>query len=327
MTRPAPASDPAAPLARLRLRQALDDAAVLMRSAACDAWASGEAFAAPQADVLARCIAVCESSPAPVAEPLRTLHHFACTGGTLISRCIACMPNVQLLSELDPLSPGPAAAGKPRFAPTDMVAQLRQSTRGTDRSLILDLFRSDLRVILADAASRGQRLVVRDHSHSHFCRGPAVAERPTLLQIVSEAVPALALVTVRHPLDAFASLSLNGWLQFSPPTLDEYCHRHLQFLDAYAGVPVVRYEDFVDSPMDTMGVICRHLDLPFQPHFEELYQAFHITGDSGRAGRRIARHPRQAEATARLPEALKSHRYIELCERLRYDVGTDLAPT
>lgn len=274
---------------------------------------------------LLHCAAICDAQGQPAVEPLRTLHHFACTGGTLISRCIAAMPNVQLLSEIDPLSPGPSTGPKPRFAPTDMIAQLRQSTRGGDPALILEMFCADLQMIHADASARGQRLVLRDHAHSHYCRGAAVPERPNLREIVAPVAPTRSLVSVRHPLDSYTSLEQNEWLHFSPPTIDEYCRRQLKFLDAYEGLPIVKYEDFVDAPSAVMPRICDWLALPYQPLFEELYGAFKITGDSGRASRTITRHPRRAEAHAHQREALDSSHYRALCDRLGYEVGTDLA--
>jgi hypothetical protein len=39
--------------------------------------------------------------PKPV---IRVIHHLACSGGTLISKCISAMPNVYLLSEAHPFS-------------------------------------------------------------------------------------------------------------------------------------------------------------------------------------------------------------------------------
>ena len=35
---------------------------------------------------------------------LRSIHHLACTGGTLISKCIASMPDVALISEVNPMN-------------------------------------------------------------------------------------------------------------------------------------------------------------------------------------------------------------------------------
>ena len=35
---------------------------------------------------------------------LRTIHHFACTGGTVISKCLAALPQVMLISEINPIN-------------------------------------------------------------------------------------------------------------------------------------------------------------------------------------------------------------------------------
>ena len=35
---------------------------------------------------------------------LRSIHHLACTEGTLISKCIASMPDVALISEVNPMN-------------------------------------------------------------------------------------------------------------------------------------------------------------------------------------------------------------------------------
>ena len=71
------------------------------------------------------------------SEPIRTIHHFACTGGTLISKCIATMPNTQMLSEVDPLSTM-LQSKKPKFALTDIIILMQQSTRGIESGLIID---------------------------------------------------------------------------------------------------------------------------------------------------------------------------------------------
>src|SRR5690606_8601936 len=122
----------------------------------------------------------------------------ACTGGTLICKCIAAMPNVQLLSEIDPLSRH-SLGGAPRFAPTDLLLLLRQSTQGADDAQILEIFRSGLQIVHRHAGSSGHRLVLRDHAHSQFCMGP-LTERPTLREIVLDVLPVRSIVTVRHPL-------------------------------------------------------------------------------------------------------------------------------
>jgi len=273
---------------------------------------AGEAWAA-----LLEGIAALEARPAIDTDPLRTLHHFACTGGTLIAKCIAALPNVQLLSEVDPLSDY-VAPGANGFAPTDMVALLRASTRGSSPELVAELFGAQMRVLHRDAERRGLRLVLRDHAHSHFCQGRSVADRPSLRELMPAGLPLRSLVTVRHPLDSFASLARNGWLHFEPATIDAYCRRYAAFLDRHAGVPVLRYEDFVAAPQAAMRRLCDALALRHEPHFAEWFAGFRVSGDSGRAGDLIQPRPSTPAALALLPQAQASEAYAALTQRLGY---------
>lgn len=308
-----------------KLAETLQGALTLLREAAYAPAAQGEPDG-EHGTLLQQCLAMCEQQQLrQQPEPVRTVHHFACTGGTLICKCIAAMPNVQLLSEVDPLSTGQFNPGKPRFAPTDMVTLMRQSSRGVDPSLLVELFRSELRVVHAEATRLGQRLVLRDHAHSHFCSGPAIAERPNFRALVAEGLPLRSVVTVRHPLDSFASLTDKQWVQFTPGDIDEYSRRYLEFMRQYADLPVLRYEEFVADPDGAMQRLCRWLDLPYSPDFADLYSVFKLTGDSGRKGDVIS--PRASRAVARQlqEQALASSRYLRLVSELGYPARLDEA--
>ncbi|WP_425258328.1 hypothetical protein ACPOLB_22770 [Rubrivivax sp. RP6-9] len=250
-------------------------------------------------------------------QPLRTLHHFACTGGTLISKCIAALPNVQLLSEVDPLSTQllPEAL---RFSPTDMVTLARQSTRGASDALVIELFRAQVQVLQQHAVRHGLRLVLRDHAHGHYCHGAALAVRPALREMLPPALPLLSLLTVRHPLDSYASLARNGWVHLQPRTLHTYCQRYLAFLDQHEGLPLLRYEDFVAAPQRAMQLVCEALALRYEPHFARFFAGFAVSGDSGRSGTTIAPRPSHASAVALEAEAAASDAYVQLVQRLGY---------
>jgi hypothetical protein len=263
----------------------------------------------------------CRAAPLPAVEPIRALHHFACTGGTLVTKCIAAMPNVQLLSEVDPLFPGPLVPpARPRFTPSDMPALLRQSTRGVDEALLGRVFRAELHEVHADATARGLRLVLRDHAHTHYCRGPSVPDRPSLRQLVAPVAPLRSVVTVRHPVDSFASLVANAWVNFSPPDLDTYCQRYLRFLDDHDGVPIMRYEDLARDPAHALSKLCEWFMLPFNADFEQLFPAFIISGDSGRSGESIGIRPRRPEVRQFDDEASRSEACWLLMSRLDYDL-------
>jgi hypothetical protein len=271
------------------------------------------------ASLLEQCRALCAQRQAVTSEPVRLVHHFACTGGTLICKCIAAMPNVQLLSEVDPLSTILEQPGKPRFAASDMVTLMRQSTRGVRRDLIIELFLNNLELIYADTIKLGQRLILRDHAHSHFCFGSEIQERPSLSAIVSSRLAILSVVTVRHPLDSFLSLEANGWINFSPFSLDEYCKRYLAFLHTYEGVPLIKYEDFIDTPHKVMRKICCVLDIPYLDEFADLFGVFKLTGESGRSGDFIQYKPRRTVKKRLKRELDQSRNYRVLRAMLKYD--------
>lgn len=115
---------------------------------------------------------------------MSTVHHFACTGGTVISRCIAALPNTRLLSEVDPLS-NMGLEGK-LFRPTDLIGLSVQGTHPVTISTRAAMFRAAALELLMDSRGKGLNLVLRDHAHSQFCVEAASQDRPTLFELLSK---------------------------------------------------------------------------------------------------------------------------------------------
>ncbi|MFD3191530.1 sulfotransferase [Sedimentitalea sp. HM32M-2] len=308
-------SDPADPQA---LRARIEAARALL------AEHDGPAALTPRlADPLPRLIEQCRAAAEAVAgreaEPLRTLHHFACTGGTVIARHLAVQPNTILLSEIDPFSRTQVDGMPLHFAPTDLIRHLRYSAREIPEPVIGAVFLGALAPLQAHCRASGSRLVLRDHAHSQFCHGTAPHDHPTLRGLLLRAYPVRSVVTVRHPLESWLSLRHNGWVHFAPATLEEYARRYLAFLAAYAGVELVRYEDFVADPEARLEALCTTLELPFAGLQEELLDLMPLTGGSGRTGRKIAARPRRAVPPEVAEQAAQSPQYAALCARLGYD--------
>ena len=294
----------------------IDDALALLDDYAATLPAAPVTDSFPS--LLDQCEAMCAAFAGP--EPVRSLHHLACTGGTLIAKCLAALPGVVLLNEIDPLSRLRLAdpRSKPPFAPTDLFISLHQSLRRVDESVIADGFRAAVGSVAAGLSRKGQILLIRDHAHSHFCARVDPAGRPSLHEILSADRAPLSAVTIRHPLDSFASLHREGWIHFTPQTLAEYSLRYMAFLDRHADLPVLRYEDFVADPGRELENLCRILKLPFHPAAIELIPIIRVSGDSGRASAQIAPRPRRD-----LPEEIAAQRgsydYLSLCRRLDYE--------
>lgn len=249
---------------------------------------------------------------APV--PVRMIHHFACTGGTLISRYLAATPNARLLSEIDPLS----TLSKNRFSPLDLALQYRNAGASTQHETLIAIFQAGLDVIYKKTSMQGERLILRDHTHSHYCSGPRIPERPTLRAIVAAQFPTLSVLTVRHPLDSYLSLIANEFTHFTPLTLDEYATRYLAFLDAYKDVPLFKYEDFIENYETTAQAICAALELPYRKNLGDIAPAIALTGDSGRKGITLALRPRRTLSDDMQEMAKTSKAYHALCNRLEY---------
>ena len=148
------------------------------------------------------------AAPNRAARPtVRLVHHMARSGGTLISKCLGCMPGVLLLSEIHPL-------GTNHFNPLVQA----QRWYGLLSSQDLTELKARGRVGFADAIELirrraeecSQRLVIRDWSHLDFTGVPFVA-RPAHRLLTAEALAARyelrQVCTVRHPLDQWLSLS------------------------------------------------------------------------------------------------------------------------
>ncbi len=269
----------------------------------------------PLPSLYEQCLALRDQIQERQDPPVRIVHHFACTGGTLISKHLMAMPNVRFLSEMDPLS----TLGANSFAPSDLIQQMRNSNRLVQDDLLVRIFISGLHTVYDACRDKGERLVIRDHTHSHFCTETDFTSRPTVAQMVMKDFNTKMVVTVRHPLDSYLSLRENGWVHFTPGTLNEYARRYLAFLTAHKQQKIIKYEDFVANPLDVLEQICDVLELAFYPDIDGLVDGFSASGDSGRSGSEIAPRTRRPIAPVVQVERDSAQSYLELCQALDYD--------
>lgn len=303
--------------ARQDFRDIIDEALKLLKSRTSTVTGEDLLPGHPLPSLLERCRLMVEETSRRGDTQIRTVHHLACSGGTLISRCIAAMPNVRLLSEVDPLSP---LMKHISFVPSDVVRLSRLAARPVPRETEIGIFLAGLNEVLRDSRDNGFDLVVRDHPHSMFHHGSDVPDRPTLREILQDVATIRSIVTVRHPIDSYISLCEMEWDQhFSPSTLDEYCRRYDLFLDRHRDFAIIRYEDFIAEPAVSMQRLCAVLDLAYVDTFAQTFPAIKLSGNSGRGGQVLIAHPRRPIPEATAVERLTSKAYAKLCGRLGYD--------
>lgn len=276
----------------------------------------------PLDSLLSQCrqeVARLEAAPAP---PLRMIHHFACTGGTLVARALACQPNTMVLSELDPFSE--LLLPMEAFTPSDLILHARRDRSPPPVAVVGEMFEAALSRLLAATAREGRDLVLREHTHSHFCAQSDPASRPTMGAFLGKAFPLRQLITVRHPLDSYLSLVKNGWTHGMTGTLEGYARCYLDFLDAYPGVALRYYEHFAEDPDGECRAMTEILELDFHPRWQDVLPVIQLSGDSGRKSFRIAPRPRRPVPEDVLDVLSKGcPDYEALCRRLGYDPAPD----
>ena len=249
---------------------------------------------------------------------MRSIHHFTCSGGTIISKCIAAMPNVCLLSEVDPLSAMGFDSARPHFAPTDVIRHLRFSPRCIEDEVVVNCYLAQIKSLAIDLNKRGMSLVLRDHSHSNYCVERAADSRVSHIEILRRHFDSCAIITVRDPVESYGSLLGNRWETYAPRGFDEYCRRYLDFLDEHRTLPVYKYEDFTADPESILMQMCSNLALDYNDVWQSTVSIFSLTGDSGRASDEVSHRTRKPVSDDLARQIEVSRNWEKLSDRLGY---------
>lgn len=270
--------------------------------------------------LLARCEQVVKQHENSAKPKMRVIHHFACSGGTLISKCIAALPNVYLLSEVHPATHNHMGGGKPKFLPSDITTLSRYAGIPNIGHLADKIFKQNVVATNKHVVENGGLLVLRDHSHSDFCVGSRVAEDSKVVSTLSDEFEILRIVTIRHPVDAYLSLVKNNWEQHTPKGFEEYCKRFLLFIDNYKKKQIFKYEDVVKNPVRSIKKIAKKLDLPFSDSFIDTFSTMQVTGDSGRSGAVIEERPRRPLSDEQVAMINSSKSFKKIAKKFNYGI-------
>jgi hypothetical protein len=246
---------------------------------------------------------------------LRTIHQLACTGGTVISKCLAAMPDVALISEVNPFNRFGST-----FEPTNPLLQLERSYRTLSTDEIIEEFKRQIAHANQICKRDDVDMIIRDHSHTDFCLGTTPSAACPIANHLCSDYDLLSVVTVRHPLDSYLGMLAQGWeKQFSPSNLDEYSRRYLAFLDRYSSLPIFRYEDFCAQPEAFMKNLCNILEIGYSGGFLGRFGDITLSGDSGRKGvSTIEPRPRREVPEQVQSEIASAITYSKLLEHLGY---------
>lgn len=131
---------------------------------------------------------------------LRIIHHFACSGGSLISKCLAAQPNVFLLSELHPTTQIGINPNKATYTPRDIITQAIYGRLPNTEPLAEQLFIKGIIETEKHTREHGGHLVIRAHTHADYCTDRPMPEVDTLTRLLTPYFDIKHLVNVRNPI-------------------------------------------------------------------------------------------------------------------------------
>ncbi|MFT5380067.1 sulfotransferase [Alteromonas sp.] len=250
---------------------------------------------------------------------LRIIHHLACSGGTLISKCVAAQPNAFLLSELHPTTRLHMGGGKPKFLPSDVTTQARYANVPNVDELAWRIFQSNIDIASKHIANLGGHLVIRDHTHSDYCVGKKPEPTSSIVYHLESKFEILSVATIRNPIDSYLSLVANNWEHFEPKGFDEYCKRVECFVDSFQQNQIIKYEDIVENPQKYIKKLVDKLEMPYSDSFIDTFSAFNVTGDSGRSGDVISPRKRRELSESFLREVKNSKSFKKISNKFGYE--------
>lgn len=264
------------------------------------------------------CKEYCDSKPV-----IRIIHHFACSGGSIISKCLSAMPNVYLLSEVHPFTDLAMGKEKPKYSPSDITSLTKYAGIPKQKELAAKLFKKSIDEVNVHITKFGGSLILRDHTHADYCVGEHIHNN-SIVELLKDSYQITSLVTLRNPIDCYLSLLAKGWVHFKPATFDEYCKRLLAFLNNFTKEQIVFYEDFVQQTQQVVKKMCSKLEIPFDDAFEATFDVFSVTGDSGRKGSIVGVRKRRDVSKVFEEEVKNSPYFKKVCKLYSLNPAVDL---
>jgi len=210
---------------------------------------------------------------------LRIFSNLARTGGTLVSRCIASMDGVALLSEIHP-NGSQQGVNFNILAQAKKWYQLFQNEPLTNKRYS---FCEITEIIAQTVEKKGLHLVIRDWAHLDFMAVPFF-EKPyyhsRLVEVLEKNFNIIQYHLVRHPVPQWFSTDEIGIIHGKLP-LEQYLEGYYRYAQLCVNNGYVRYEDFTHDPEKYVEIICMHLQLNYDPGFMKKWSEYtNITGDN-----------------------------------------------
>ena len=240
--------------------------------------------------------------------PINIFLCFSRSGGTVLNQCLGCLPNVVIMSEVNPLGGGWGKEGE--NSPTTIQAQAKEWYG-------IELQHSSFAESAIELSEKCGHLIIRDWSFANFVPNPTNQFNPPGRFLTVDAlsnVPTHIFAFVRNAAEVY--LSIEGVLE----PFAYYYRKYAEYL-ASMQFKIFKYEDFCENPELVLKQICDHCEIPYFPVTDSYSKFITVNGDTqndksrGILQNKIARLPRKA-APNHIEEAIKALNDLNIADEL-----------
>lgn len=225
----------------------------------------------------------------PTLPTIRILHNMSRSGGTIISKCIGCMDNIVLLSEIHPLT---TSYRNPLYQAHNWFNLFSEKELAWLKNKKEINFLEAIEFISKKCIEKNKLLVIRDWSHIDFGAVPffpTSSYELTLYNVLKKNFNIIHTATVRHPIDQWYSFTLlcinlqqkKEFKEIEFLSMDAFLFTYRKFAEYCAGMGFIKYENFTKNPEAEIKILCENLQIEYDSKFKEKWKNYKtITGDT-----------------------------------------------
>lgn len=197
---------------------------------------------------------------------------FARSGGTVLNQCLGSLPNVVILSEVNPLGGGD---GKGDVSVTTVKDQAKH---WYDIEIKSEGFADEILELEKVCTNKGKHLIVRDWSFVNFVPWQHNnMNSPDSLLILEE-------LRGRSELKPFAFVrdSIDVWIsRGANPEVETFFAEYLKYVKAIVkeNIPMFKYEDFCKDPDHIIKKICDYTGIEYSDSYKNYSSFTTVNGD------------------------------------------------
>lgn len=197
---------------------------------------------------------------------------FARSGGTLLNRCLGSLPDVIIMSEVNPLGGGWGAEKE-----KSLTTIKTQAKKWYDIALKNDDFVKSAVELSDICVDRNKKLIIRDWSFINFTPHKYNNFSPPNKLLSFEKLNGEKNIVSF----AFVRDAIDVWISRGMPPMEVFFKQYNNYIQEILknNIKIFKYEDFCKNPDKEIKKICTHTNIPYNESYKNYNNFIEVNGD------------------------------------------------